>query len=130
MRTRKYPKRLVGSTRPGMLRWFTSLQVHTNRMLSSSTLRTSARSVSRRSYPTLRNYSSQARPNNFINIVEVGPRDGLQNENKLVDVAVKVELIDRLGQAGLKTIEAGAFVSPKWVPQVSARILVPLHEMY
>ena len=92
-------------------------------MLSSSTLRASARSVSRSSYPTLRNYASQARPNNFINIVEVGPRDGLQNENKLVDVAVKVELIDRLGQAGLKTIEAGAFVSPKWVPQVSARIL-------
>ena len=94
-------------------------------MLSSSTLRTSVRSVSRSSYPILRNYASQARPNNFINIVEVGPRDGLQNENKLVDVAVKVELIDRLGQAGLKTIEAGAFVSPKWVPQVSARILAP-----
>jgi len=91
-------------------------------MLSSSSLRTSARIVSRNSYPILRNYASQARPNNFINIVEVGPRDGLQNEHKLVDVAVKVELIDRLGQAGLKTIEAGAFVSPKWVPQVSAMV--------
>ena len=116
VKTGKYPKKLVGNTGGSPA---------SRQMLSSSTLRTSARSVSRSSYPILRNYASQARPNNFINIVEVGPRDGLQNENKLVDVAVKVELIDRLGQAGLKTIEAGAFVSPKWVPQVSARILAP-----
>ncbi len=53
-----------------------------------------------------------------VKIVEVGPRDGLQNEGQLVPSAVKVELIDRLGQAGLKTIEATAFVSPKWVPQM------------
>ena len=92
-------------------------------MLSSNSLRASARIVSRAPYSILRNYASQARPNNFISIVEVGPRDGLQNEGKLVDVATKVELIDRLGRAGLKTIEAGAFVSPKWVPQVNARFL-------
>jgi hydroxymethylglutaryl-CoA lyase len=98
-------------------------------MLSSSTLRTSARIVSRTSYPIFRYYASQTRPNNFVKIVEVGPRDGLQNESKLVDVAVKVELIDRLGHAGLKTIEAGAFVSPKWVPQVSARFVDP-HQTY
>jgi len=96
-------------------------------MLSSTSRRTSARIVSGNSYHILRYYASQARPNNFINLVEVGPRDGLQNEDKLVDVAVKVELIDRLGQAGLKTIEAGAFVSPKWVPQVHALgFLAPL----
>ncbi len=53
-----------------------------------------------------------------VKIVEVGPRDGLQNESQLVPSAVKVELIDRLGMAGLKTIEATAFVSPKWVPQM------------
>ena len=53
-----------------------------------------------------------------VKIVEVGPRDGLQNESQLVPAAVKVELIDRLGMAGLKTIEAAAFVSPKWVPQM------------
>ena len=53
-----------------------------------------------------------------VKIVEVGPRDGLQNEPQLVPAAVKVELIDRLGQAGLKVIEATAFVSPKWVPQM------------
>lgn len=53
-----------------------------------------------------------------VKIVEVGPRDGLQNESQLVPSAVKVELIDRLGMAGLKAIEATAFVSPKWVPQM------------
>ena len=53
-----------------------------------------------------------------VKIVEVGPRDGLQNESQLVPAAVKVELIDRLGMAGLKAIEAAAFVSPKWVPQM------------
>ena len=54
-----------------------------------------------------------------VKIVEVGPRDGLQNESGIVPVAVKVELIDRLGAAGLTTIEAGSFVSPKWVPQMA-----------
>ncbi len=53
-----------------------------------------------------------------VKIVEVGPRDGLQNEQQLVPTAVKIELIDRLGMAGLKAIEATAFVSPKWVPQM------------
>ena len=55
---------------------------------------------------------------NYVNIVEVGPRDGLQNEKSVILPEVKVELINRLGRAGLKTIEAGSFVSPKWVPQV------------
>jgi hydroxymethylglutaryl-CoA lyase len=52
-------------------------------------------------------------------MVEVGPRDGLQNEAKPVPAAVKIELIERLADAGLKAIEAGAFVSPKWVPQMA-----------
>ena len=55
-----------------------------------------------------------------INIVEVGPRDGLQNEKQIIDVATKIELVERLGATGLKTVEAGAFVSPKWVPQMAA----------
>ncbi len=55
-----------------------------------------------------------------VKIVEVGPRDGLQNEPGQVSVEVKVELIDRLGEAGLSVIEAGSFVSPKWVPQMAA----------
>ncbi len=63
-----------------------------------------------------------------ISIVEVGPRDGLQNEAMRLDTADKLELIDRLAQAGLKRIEVGAFVSPKWVPQMadSAELLARL----
>ena len=55
-----------------------------------------------------------------VKIVEVGSRDGLQNEPGQVPVEAKVELIDRLGAAGLSVIEAGSFVSPKWVPQMAA----------
>jgi hydroxymethylglutaryl-CoA lyase len=54
-----------------------------------------------------------------VKIVEVGPRDGLQNEPQLVPAQVKIELIDRLGRAGLQAIEAASFVSPKWVPQMA-----------
>jgi isopropylmalate/homocitrate/citramalate synthase len=54
-----------------------------------------------------------------LRIVEVGPRDGLQNETKSVSVDIKVKLIEVLAEAGLKTIEAGSFVSPKWVPQMA-----------
>jgi hydroxymethylglutaryl-CoA lyase len=54
-----------------------------------------------------------------VRIVEVGPRDGLQNEKTPLPAEVKVKLIDMLTDAGLKTIEAGAFVSPKWVPQMA-----------
>ncbi len=55
-----------------------------------------------------------------VRIVEVGPRDGLQNEAQTVPVEVKVKLIEMLADAGLTAIEAGAFVSPKWVPQMAA----------
>ncbi|MBW8896889.1 MAG: hydroxymethylglutaryl-CoA lyase [Massilia sp.] len=54
-----------------------------------------------------------------VKIVEVGPRDGLQNEKEAVSAAVKIELVDRLSRAGFVNIEAAAFVSPKWVPQMA-----------
>ncbi|MBA4791955.1 MAG: hydroxymethylglutaryl-CoA lyase [Rhizobiales bacterium] len=54
-----------------------------------------------------------------VRIVEVGPRDGLQNEPGRVPLAAKVALIDALGAAGLTVIESGSFVSPKWVPQMA-----------
>ncbi|MEM7652736.1 MAG: hydroxymethylglutaryl-CoA lyase [Pseudomonadota bacterium] len=65
-----------------------------------------------------------ARPNH-VKIVEVGPRDGLQNEKQTVPLAAKINLIDALAAAGLPVVEAGSFVSPKWVPQMadSAEIL-------
>ena len=54
-----------------------------------------------------------------VRIVEVGARDGLQNEKTIVPTATKIELIDRLCATGLRTIEATSFVSPKWVPQLA-----------
>ncbi|KAF5745006.1 putative hydroxymethylglutaryl-CoA lyase family protein [Tripterygium wilfordii] len=55
----------------------------------------------------------------FVKIVEVGPRDGLQNEKSIVPTSVKVELIRRLVSSGLPVVEATSFVSPKWVPQLA-----------
>lgn len=93
-------------------------------MLSSSPLRVftssgtpfrsgSAALITKRKF---RNYATQAKIP--VNIVEVGPRDGLQNEKGVIPVDVKVELIEKLALAGCNNIEAGSFVSPKWVPQV------------
>ncbi|MFN7086063.1 MAG: hydroxymethylglutaryl-CoA lyase [Burkholderiales bacterium] len=59
-----------------------------------------------------------------VKLVEVGPRDGLQNEATPVPTAVKIELIHRLQDAGLKAIEATAFVSPRWVPQMADNVEV------
>jgi hydroxymethylglutaryl-CoA lyase len=55
----------------------------------------------------------------FVRIVEVGPRDGLQNEKAIIATADKVTLIDRLSATGLPVVEATSFVSPKWVPQLA-----------
>ncbi len=55
-----------------------------------------------------------------VRIVEVGPRDGLQNEKLIVGTSTKVQLISQLASAGLTNIEAGSFVSPKWVPQMAS----------
>ncbi len=54
-----------------------------------------------------------------VKIVEVGARDGLQNEPKTLSAALKIELIERLADAGLPEVEAGSFVSPQWVPQMA-----------
>lgn len=54
-----------------------------------------------------------------VRIVEVGPRDGLQNEKTIIPAATKIELINRLSATGLRSIEATSFVSPKWVPQLA-----------
>lgn len=55
----------------------------------------------------------------FVRIVEVGPRDGLQNEKAIVPTADKIALVDRLSSTGLRVVEATSFVSPKWVPQLA-----------
>lgn len=57
--------------------------------------------------------------NDFVTVVEVGPRDGLQNEKSNLATRTKIELIERLANCGMPVIEAGSFVSPKWVPQMA-----------
>ncbi|KAL0946264.1 hypothetical protein HGRIS_012519 [Hohenbuehelia grisea] len=66
-----------------------------------------------------RAYATASSTNNLVNIVEVGPRDGLQNEKGVIPVEVKADLINRLANAGMQIIESGSFVSPKWVPQMA-----------
>ena len=54
-----------------------------------------------------------------VKLVEVGPRDGLQNEKQFVGADIKIELVERLARAGFQNVEAASFVSPKWVPQMA-----------
>jgi hypothetical protein len=70
------------------------------------------RARARRAYATVATTDS-------VNVIEVGPRDGLQNEKNTIPLHTKLELIHRLAETGLRTIESGSFVSPKWTPQVS-----------
>ncbi|KAJ3127186.1 hypothetical protein HK098_006638 [Nowakowskiella sp. JEL0407] len=73
-----------------------------------------------RLFPRLKaNYSSVSTPPKFVKIVEVGPRDGLQNEKSIIPTEVKVNLINKLSETGLQVIESTSFVSPKWVPQLA-----------
>src|SRR5882757_9728862 len=60
----------------------------------------------------------------YVTIVEVGPRDGLQNEHAAVSTADKIEFVNRLSAAKLPVIEVSAFVSPKWVPQMADAAVV------
>lgn len=66
----------------------------------------------------------------YVKIVEVGPRDGLQNEKEIVPTSVKVQLIQRLVAAGLPVVEATSFVSPKWVPQVCESCSFPVTHLF
>ena len=65
-------------------------------------------------------FAAQVSLPQFVKLVEVGPRDGLQNEAALLSTEVKINFIDQLSQAGFLNIEAASFVSPKWVPQMAA----------
>ncbi|XP_012259866.2 hydroxymethylglutaryl-CoA lyase, mitochondrial [Athalia rosae] len=67
----------------------------------------------------LKNYILVRSFSNSVRIVEVGPRDGLQNESLIVPTATKINFINKLSETGLKTIEVTSFVSPKWIPQMA-----------
>ncbi|RPA87324.1 aldolase [Ascobolus immersus RN42] len=66
-----------------------------------------------------RSFTTASTPRPRVRITEVGPRDGLQNEPRPIPLDTKLELLSRLSRTGLKHIEAGSFVSPKWVPQMA-----------
>ncbi|KAL1303925.1 hypothetical protein AAFC00_000378 [Neodothiora populina] len=78
-----------------------------------------ARQISQRSFATAAPKRSTGAASDHVRLVEVGPRDGLQNEKTAITLETKVELVRRLARTGLQTIEAGSFVSPKWVPQMA-----------
>lgn len=69
-------------------------------------------------------YSIIKRNLSTVRIVEVGPRDGLQNEAKILPTSTKIDFINRLSKTGLKTIEATSFVSAKWIPQMGDNLEV------
>ncbi|KAH0347149.1 hydroxymethylglutaryl-CoA lyase, partial [Aureobasidium melanogenum] len=73
------------------------------------------RALSRRCFSV-----TSKRPADHVRIVEVGPRDGLQNEKSSISPETKIDLVRRLAATGLKTIEAGSFVHPKWTPQMAS----------
>ena len=58
----------------------------------------------------------------YVKMVEVSPRDGLQNEKIIIPTAIKIEFINRLSTTGLSVIEATSFVSPKWIPQLADHV--------
>ena len=60
-----------------------------------------------------------------VRLIDVGPRDGLQNEKQPVPAAIKIELVQRLQAAGLKEIEVTSYVSPKWVPVSYTHLTLP-----
>ncbi|KAH9875438.1 hypothetical protein J1614_004930, partial [Plenodomus biglobosus] len=98
---------------------------HTLSMSSKFTCLRAARLAARHPCRQRRFASAASSRADHVRIVEVGPRDGLQNEKNTISLATKIELVERLAQTGLTTIEAGSFVSPKWTPQManSAEIL-------
>ncbi|KAJ2518463.1 hypothetical protein H4217_003319 [Coemansia sp. RSA 1939] len=75
-------------------------------------------STSRISLKIQSSATNSINPQSYVKIVEVGPRDGLQNEKTLIPTETKVRLINRLAESGLSVVEATSFVSPKWVPQM------------
>lgn len=89
-----------------------------------SPCRLAARAAIRTHAPGPRTFASSTRAlADRVRIIEVGPRDGLQNEKQSISAATKIELVRRLAATGLDTIEAGSFVAPKWVPQVRPMLL-------
>lgn len=95
--------------------------------MASRTALRSLQTSCRRAALSKRTLATHASNRERVNIIEVGPRDGLQNEKGVITPEQKLELIRRLAKTGLSVIEAGSFVSPKWTPQVGYSIAT-VHE--
>lgn len=91
---------------------------HSAITMASRTALRSLQASYRRAALSKRTLATHASNRERVNIIEVGPRDGLQNEKGVITPQQKLELIRRLAKTGLSVIEAGSFVSPKWTPQV------------
>ncbi|CAI9106164.1 OLC1v1005242C1 [Oldenlandia corymbosa var. corymbosa] len=99
-----------------------TLSLGRNRMLNgtiSASLHLSDCQCNSCNYPGIMPYKLLRDMPKYVKIVEVGPRDGLQNENNIVPTSVKVEFVSKLVASGLPVVEATSFVSPKWVPQLA-----------
>lgn len=94
------------------------MTIQSGRILIRSVGRTSRTNTIATSFQQKRTLATPVGNGEHVRIVEVSPRDGLQNEKGLIPASTKVELIHRLRKAGAKCIESGSFVSPKWVPQM------------
>ncbi|KAB2570681.1 3-hydroxy-3-isohexenylglutaryl-CoA/hydroxy-methylglutaryl-CoA lyase [Lasiodiplodia hormozganensis] len=81
--------------------------------------RRTCRRLARPTFPTFTRRCLSAPTSDHVRLVEVGPRDGLQNEKTSIPVNTKIDFVNRLATTGLKVIEAGSFVSPKWTPQMA-----------
>lgn len=93
--------------------------VYERMLLTRQLPRSLVRRPTSSSTPSLRFLSNSTSAKPRIKLIEVGPRDGLQNEKKTIDADTKIELIRRLVGVGLRDVEVGSFVSPKWVRPLS-----------
>lgn len=129
------PRAAIGKSKPSTTSIYSVIVIDTP---SQCSIMFSARSSSRicqvfRHHRPARLFSAKTSfAGDHVRIVEVGPRDGLQNEKKAIPLNTKLDLIERLAKTGLTTIEAGSFVPEKWVPQVRriVRLLWVVSSLY
>lgn len=93
--------------------------LHLNSAIMSLLARRACQKLPRPAASTVRRRCLSTAASDHVRIVEVGPRDGLQNEKKSIPVNTKIDFVNRLATTGLRVVEAGSFVSPEWTPQVN-----------
>ncbi|KAK6360332.1 hypothetical protein TWF730_006478 [Orbilia blumenaviensis] len=125
MRPSFFPSRALTHSR--LFASVRDLYYYSSSLSSSSSASASSSSLSSSSSSATSTDGENNNNNDFVKIVEVGPRDGLQNEKAIVPLQTKIKLIERLSTTGLRVIEAGSFVAPKWVPQMADSTSILAH---